>query len=215
MRYIINGTEIRTENAAKPSSQKSSAVGNYIEAISNAPSILDFGCGKLRYSDTLVSVASKVTFVDSDIQLNREQVIRGERTTVNKYVKSNYSGCKTISYEKLENHRSKYDVITCTNVLSAIPCKKTMSEVLGHISRLIKKDGFAIFVNQHRSSYFKKYNTGEKLLYGYVYSGPKGSSYYGILDKTVIERLLMKHGYSDIRTWIAGESTFAEARSNT
>jgi 2-polyprenyl-3-methyl-5-hydroxy-6-metoxy-1,4-benzoquinol methylase len=215
MRYKIKGAEIRTENAAKPSSQKSSAVDDYIGAISNAHLILDFGCGKLRYSDTLVSVASKVTFVDSDIQLNREQVIRGERTTVKHYVKSNYSGCKTIPYENLEKHRSKYDVITCTNVLSAIPCKKTISEIMGHISRLLKKDGFAIFVNQHRSSYFKKYESGEKMLHGYLYSGSKGSSYYGILDKVAMGRLLENHGYENIKTWIVGESTFSEARPNS
>ncbi|MDO6512714.1 class I SAM-dependent methyltransferase [Neptuniibacter sp. 2_MG-2023] len=215
MRYKIKGVEIRSENAAKPSSQKSSAVNDYIGTLSNAPLILDFGCGKLRYSDTLVSVASKVTFVDSDIQLNREQVIRGERTTVKQYVKSNYSGCKTIPYENLEKHRSKYDVITCTNVLSAIPCKKTISEVMAHISSLLKKDGFATFVNQHRSSYFKKYESGERMLHGYLYSGSKGSSYYGILDKAAIERLLKKHGYEIIKTWIVGESTFTEARPNS
>jgi 2-polyprenyl-3-methyl-5-hydroxy-6-metoxy-1,4-benzoquinol methylase len=215
MRYVIGGAEIRTENAAKPSSQKSSAVDDYIGSLENGPSILDFGCGKLRYSDTLVSVASKVTFVDSAVQLGREQVIRGDRTTVNKYVEANYAGCSTLSYEKLNEHRVKYDVITCTNVLSAIPCKKTISDVMNHILRLLKKDGFAIFVNQHRSSYFKRYESGEKLLHGFLYNGPKGSSYYGILDRTAIEQLLTAHGYRIIRTWCVGESTFSEAMPNS
>ncbi len=215
MRYKIKGKEIRTENAAKPSSQKSSVVDDYIGGILNKPSILDFGCGKLRYSDTLASVASKVTFVDSEIQLNREQVVRGERTTVKNYVKSNYSGCKTVPYESLDKHRSKYDVITCTNVLSAIPCKRMITDVLEHIIRLLKKDGVAIFVNQHRSSYFSKYETGAKILHGYLYSGSKGSSYYGILDTPVIERLLKKHEYEIIKTWVVGESTFTEARPNS
>lgn len=215
MRYFIGGAEIRTENAAKPSSQKSSAVDNYIGSLANDPLILDFGCGKLRYSDTLVSVASKVIFVDSSLQLGREQVIRGGRTTVNKYVEANYAGCSTLPYEKLNEHRVKYDVITCINVLSAIPCKKTVSDVMNHILRLLEKDGFAIFVNQHRSSYFKRYESGEKLLHGFLYNGPKGSSYYGVLDRVAIEKLLTEHGYRIIRTWCVGESTFSEATPNS
>ncbi|WP_417660665.1 class I SAM-dependent methyltransferase [Pseudomonas sp.] len=215
MRYVIGGAEIRTENAAKPSSQKSSSVDDYIGSLDNAPSILDFGCGKLRYSDTLVSAASKVTFVDSAVQLSRKQVIREEKTTVEKYVEANYPGCNTVSYEKLNEHNSKYDVITCTNVLSAIPCKETISDVMNHIFRLLKKDGLAIFVNQHRSSYFKRYESGERLLYGFLHSGPKGTSYYGVFDRTAIEQLLTEHGYRVIRTWCVGETTFSEAIPNS
>lgn len=215
MRYVINGAEIKTENAAKPNSQKSAAVDSYLSSLEGVSTILDFGCGKLRYADTLVSVASKVTFVDSAIQLTREQVIRGEKTTVNSYIRNNYPRCKTIPYENLGEHDSKYDVVTCTNVLSAIPCKRTLSDVLNHIRRLLSKGGFAIFINQHRSSYFKKYESGKKLLYGFLYSGPKGVSYYGVLDKEAIEDLLTKHGFRVKRTWCVGESTFSEAILNS
>jgi 2-polyprenyl-3-methyl-5-hydroxy-6-metoxy-1,4-benzoquinol methylase len=215
MRYLINGAEIRTENAAKPSSQKSAAVDSYLSSLEDISTILDFGCGKLRYADTLVSVSSKVTFVDSTIQLDREQLIRGEKTTVNSYVRANYPSCDTIPYEKLGEHDSKYNVVTCTNVLSAIPCKRTLSDVMNQIRRLLNKDGFAVFVNQHRSSYFKKYESGEKLLHGFLHAGPKGVSYYGILDRTAIEKLLTEHGFRVNRTWCVGESTFSEAVPNS
>lgn len=215
MRYLINGASIRTENAAKSSSQKSSAVDAYLLSLEGRPSVLDFGCGKLRYADTLVSVASDVTFVDSSVQIGREQVVRGEKTTVREYVQANYPGCSTVCFDELAEHEQKYDVVTCTNVLSAIPCKKTLSEVMAQIHRLLKRDGFAIFVNQHRSSYFKKYESGQKLLYGFLHTGPKGASYYGILDRTVIEELLTEHGYGGIRSWCVGESTFAEATPNS
>ncbi len=211
MRYIIDGVEIRSENAAKPSTQKSSSVDSYLGSIKGNPAILDFGCGKLRYSDTLVSVASEVTFVDSKLQLNRDQIIRGEKTNVKEYVETNYPHCQTIPYELLAKHNDSYDVITCTNVLSAIPCSKTLSEILDHILRLLKGNGLAIFVNQHRNSYFKKYESGEKLLHGYLRTGPKGTSYYGVLDGKTIEELLTKHGYDISKSWCVGESTFSEA----
>lgn len=215
MRYLIRGARIKTENAAKSSSQKSSAVEEYLLSLKGKPSVLDFGCGKLRYADTLVSVASKVTFVDSSVQIGRDQIVRGEKTTVREYVQANYPGCSTLCFEDLAEHEKKYDVVTCTNVLSAIPCKETLSEVMAHIHRLLKKDGLAIFVNQHRSSYFKKYESGQKLLYGFLHTGPKGTSYYGILDRTVIEELLTEHGYGGITSWCVGESTFAEATPNS
>ncbi|CAM3478440.1 MAG: class I SAM-dependent methyltransferase [Halomonas sp.] len=215
MRYLINGVSIRTENAAKSSSQKSSAVDAYLLSLKGKPSVLDFGCGKLRYADTLASVASDVTFVDSSVQIGREQLVRCEKTTVKEYVQENYRGCSIVCFEDLAEHEQKYDVVTCTNVLSAIPCKKTLSEVLAQIHRLLKRDGVAVFVNQHRSSYFKKYESGKKLLYGFLHSGPKGASYYGILDRAVIEELLTEHGYGGIRSWCVGESTFAEATSNS
>ncbi|GAB2188985.1 class I SAM-dependent methyltransferase [Sessilibacter sp. MAH1] len=214
MRYIIKNTEIRYENAAKPHTQKSKPVNDYLETISGRPSILDYGCGKLRYSDTLVKVASEVTFVDSEIQIGREQVIRGEITSVRKYVKKNYAGCKTVAAEKLETHKKRYDIVTCTNVLSAIPCDIALEDALRRIRELLKENGYAFFVNQHRSSYFKKYTLGKKWLYGYLYSGKRCDSYYGILDRERIECLLKENYYSIRRTWVIGESTFTEAHAD-
>lgn len=206
-------TEIRTENAAKPYCQKSLSVDSYIKSIQGKPSVLDFGCGKLRYSDSIFCVASRVTFVDSKIQLNREQIIRGEVTSVRNYIEKHYSNCLAINYESLGNHHKKYNVIICTNVLSAIPCPITISEALAHIRRLLSKSGWVVFVNQHRSSYFKKYESGSKWLYGHLYNGKRGSSYYGILNKPTIEKLLLENGYYIRRSWCVGESTYTEAAS--
>lgn len=183
MRYTINEAEIRSENAAKSCKQKSKVVDSYLKSISGRPSILDFGCGKLRCSDTLISVASKVTFVDSEIQLSRNQIVRGDFTTVRDYIKRHYPGCNAISFEGLHKHGLKYDFITCINVLSAIPCRKTINKVLDQIHRSLKRNGRAVFICQHRSSYFKKFSKGRKWLYGYINIGKKGVSYYGILDK--------------------------------
>lgn len=212
MRYEINGNEIRSENAAKPSSQKSSAVDEYLGSLRDGSSVLDFGCGKLRYSDTLVNVASTVTFVDSAVQLSRTQVIRGDRTSVRAYVENHYPNCRTVAYEEMGDHDSKYDIVTCTNVLSAIPCRDTLSNVLYEIRRALKPSGYAVFVNQHRSSYFKKYEDGQEHLFGYLYRGTRGSSYYGIIGKSSIEKLLREHEFANLTSWCVGESTFSEAR---
>lgn len=213
MRYLINGNHIRSENAAKPHTQKSKPVDDYLLSSGITNSVLDFGCGKLRYSDTLTKIAKTVTFVDSQIQLSRKQVIRGEQTTVIEFVSKNYPHCKTIPFEQIQNHQELYNLITCTNVLSAIPCKETLSSVILSIKKLLSSDGVAVFINQHRSSYFKKFESGKKHLNGYIYSNQKSTSYYGIFNRAVTQDLLLEHGFEIIKSWCVGESTFVEARS--
>lgn len=212
MRYLIDEEEIRAENTAKPYTQKSTVVDKYLYEIEGQPDILDFGCGKLRYSDTLRKVSGKLTFVDSDVQLCRLQMVREERTSVGAYIKNYYQGALAISFEELSSHDDRYDVITCTNVLSAIPCSKTITVILEHFARLVKSDGKIVIVNQYRSSAFKKYESGSKWLYGYKYHHRRGVSYYGILDKTRIEDLLTGSGFHVLKSWCVGEIVFTEAR---
>ncbi|PAU53562.1 methyltransferase domain-containing protein [Pseudomonas sp. PICF141] len=213
MRYLVNGTLIRSENAAKPHTQKSKPVEDYLLCRGKAHSILDFGCGKLRYSDTLTKIATSVTFVDSQIQLSRKQIIRDEQTSVTEFVSKNYPHCKTVPFEKLQEHQEQYNLITCTNVLSAIPCSETLSNVILNIKKLLSRDGVAVFINQHRSSYFKKFESGKKHLNGYIYKNQKSTTYYGIFNKTNTQELLLDNGFEIIKSWCVGESTFVEARS--
>lgn len=211
MRYQIAGIELRTENAAKPHTQQSTPVAEYLKTKGSVSTLLDFGCGKLRYSDILVSIAESTTFVDSEIQLSRLQSVRGIRTSVKEYVKANYQNCQTLSLEDISAHRMRYDLITCTNVISAIPCKQTLSSSLLQIKNLLKYDGVAIFINQHRSSYFKKYESGKKHMYGYLYQGRRGASYYGIMCRQTMSKLLTENGLTILKSWNQGESNFIEA----
>lgn len=214
MRYTIQGQIIKSENAAKPHNQKSKVIDEYLLSKAGNDTVLDYGCGKLRYADSLIKIGNKVTFVDSEVQLNRVQIIRGEKTNIPEYIKRNYPGCEAISIEKIESHAIRYDLITCTNVLSAIPCEETLSKVLSNIRNLLKPGGTAIFVNQHRSSYFKKHQTGQKHLHGYLYSGRRGHSYYGIMEKSKTEALVLSEGFELLRSWCIGESNIIEAATN-
>lgn len=211
MRYKISGKTLKTENAAKPHTQKSGEVVKYLLSQSKKRSILDYGCGKLRYSDVLAQLSDSITFVDSEIQLSRQQIVRGKKTSVRDFIKSHYDNCKTLPVESIAKHNSTYEFITCTNVLSAIPCQKSLDEALDQIYRLLHQNGTAIFINQHRSSYFKKYLAGTKHLYGHLYDGAKGTSYYGILDKKSTEDLLKKNKFTIKKSWCRGESTYIEA----
>lgn len=214
MRYVVQGQIIKSENAAKPYNQKSKVIDEYLLSKCRTNTVLDYGCGKLRYADSLIKIGKKVTFVDSELQLKREQIIRGEKTNISDYVKRHYPNCEAISIETIGNHTTRYDLITCTNVLSAIPCEETLSKAISNIRNLLKPGGTAIFVNQHRSSYFKKYQSGKKHLHGYLYSGRRGHSYYGIMEKSKTEALVLSEGFELLRSWCVGESNIIEATTN-
>ena len=211
MRYTISGNTLRSENAARSHMQKSHQVVDYLLSKGTVDNILDYGCGKLRYSDTLLALSDNITFVDSEIQLSRQQIIRSERTSVSDYISSNYEKCKSIPIEKISEHKEKYKLITCTNVLSAIPCNEALIGALNQIRRLLHESGTAIFINQHRSSYFKLYKSGDKHLYGHLYKGNRGIYYYGILNKEQTINLLTNQGFVINRSWNNGESNYIEA----
>lgn len=214
MRYVVQGQIIKSENAAKPYNQKSKAIDEYLLSKCKKNTVLDYGCGKLRYADSLIKIGKKVTFVDSELQLKREQIIRGEKTNISDYVNRHYPNCEVISIETIDSHTTRYDLITCTNVLSAIPCEEALSKAISNIRNLLKPGGTAIFVNQHRSSYFKKYQSGKKHLHGYLYSGRRGHSYYGIMEKSKTEALVLSEGFELLRSWCVGESNIIEATTN-
>lgn len=211
MHYILNGITIKSENAAKPEAQASKSVVNYLLDKKGIERILDFGCGKLRYSETLNKIGVSVTYVDSRVQLTRLQTIKGTKTNVVKYVADNYQGALVVPFEEIDHHKEKYQLITCTNVISAIPCEETLKKVLAKINDLLDSDGCAVFVNQHRNSYFKRFLSGQKRLFGYIYKGKRGYSYYGIITPDVMTKLLECNGYKVLKSWTVGESNFVEA----
>jgi 2-polyprenyl-3-methyl-5-hydroxy-6-metoxy-1,4-benzoquinol methylase len=174
--------------------------------------VLDFGCGKLRYSNLIAAIGERATFVDSEIQLSRLQRIRGRLTTVRDFVTCHYPHGRVVSAESLERHKSKYDLITCINVLSAIPSKSVLEQALNAIGRLTHKSGMAVFVNQHRNSYYTRFEKDSRHLFGHLIKGKHGYSYYGLLPPAQMSALLVGHGFAVSEAWTEGEINFVEAR---
>ena len=82
-----------------------------IESTNKNGNALDFGCGKLRYSEQLVNKFETVTFLDSRRQLERVQIIRGVQTTIPDYVINNYKNANIVSYENIDKITNHYDFI--------------------------------------------------------------------------------------------------------
>lgn len=214
MNYKIHDVTIRSENAAKPHTMPSGYLCRYLKELNKSGKALDFGCGKLRYAEELTNKFSAVTFVDSSKQLERTQIVRGIKTSVNEYVMKNYNGASSVSFENIELITEKYDFILCSNVLSAIPCVDTINNVVSRINLLLKEDGEALIVNQYRSSYFKKYEDGVKHLYGYIHKNSKGSSYYGLLDECTVKKICFSNGLLILDSWSKAGSSYVKVGRN-
>jgi 2-polyprenyl-3-methyl-5-hydroxy-6-metoxy-1,4-benzoquinol methylase len=208
MQYNINGKVINSHNAAKPHSQSAKGVVECLNDVGPVKSILDFGCGKLRYSSYLSEISRDLCFVDSKVQLERVQTIKGERSSVIDYVDNHYPKSRCVALENIEKLHETFDLIFCSNVLSAIPCKNTLNETMASIFKLLSSSGTALIVNQHRSSYFKKFEEGDPHLYGYLHQGRRGTSYYGIINKDAILELATTHNLN-AEIWVKGDRTFA------
>ncbi|WP_252152322.1 class I SAM-dependent methyltransferase [Escherichia coli] len=179
-----------------------------IESTNKNGNALDFGCGKLRYSEQLVNKFETVTFLDSRRQLERVQIIRGVQTTIPDYVINNYKNANIVSYENIDKITNHYDFILCANVLSAIPCESTIHKILSAIRELLKSDGEALIVNQYKSSYFKRYESGIKHLHGYIYQNSRNAFYYGLLDVDTVSKICSDNNLEIIKSWSKAGSSY-------
>jgi 2-polyprenyl-3-methyl-5-hydroxy-6-metoxy-1,4-benzoquinol methylase len=212
VRYKVSGREIRSENAAKPHTQQSGVVADYLRSLTRVSAILDYGCGKLRYSNLIATLGRRVTFVDSTIQLTRLQRVRGKHTTVMEFVSRNYRHGRVVAAEEWRGTTARYDLVTCINVLSAIASRQALNGALDNIREATRQSGLAVFINQHSNSRFKRYSQGKKHLFGHIHRGKGSNFYYGLLSAPRVVRLLTNRGFEIRKTWQSGEINFVEAR---
>jgi SAM-dependent methyltransferase len=214
MRYKVGPLEIRSENAAKPLSQAAQPLVKWLRRSSHVSLALDYGCGKLRYSGHLAKKCRRLTLVDSRIQLDRVQMVAGRRATVREFAKRKWPNCKVLSVEEFDAPRSTYDFILCANVLSAIPDKSVLSQVLGRLSRSLKPRGLCLFVSQYRNSDFRKMAASKNArphLYGWILVTKRGAFYYGVLDVGRVKELIERRGFLITESWTEGESAYVLA----
>jgi len=198
MRYVIRGLEIRSENAAKPAGSASRWVLRWIRCLPHDLSGLDIGCGKLRYTIPLSKRIAKVTAVDSSVQLDRLQIVSGRLRSVRLYASESLRNVKIHSLEDSTWRRRRYQVVLCTNVLSAIPCTKTRQRLVRDAFSCLAPDGKLLITTQYRNSHFSGWKTDPKAipyLDGFLVTGKRGTSFYGLLDAAALTSLCLRCGF--------------------
>ena len=146
--------------------------------------MLDYGCGKLRYTIPLAEKGCNVVAVDSIEQIDKIQNVNDIKTSVRKYVNNYIQNVKVYSLEDTEWINSRYKFIVCCNVLSAIPVYKERIKIFKNIKKVLDDNGRALISIQYRNSYFNKYierKDCRRYYDGWIIESNNNPAFYGLI----------------------------------
>ncbi|MBN8207876.1 class I SAM-dependent methyltransferase [Bacillus sp. NTK071] len=201
---------VKSEYAAKSILQQSNWLLEWINELPQSSVILDYGCGKLRYTIPLLNRVKEVIAVDSKEQINRTQKLdRVNHLTITDFAEEedNLSVFTTDEFD-MANY---FDWAICTNVLSAIPYEEERVNVLTTIRKALKFEGKALITTQYRNSYFKSYESKKnavKYKDGWLIKNNNNYSFYGIIPPSSLRDLCEKAGLKVIECRSVGESAY-------
>lgn len=216
MHYKYQDIIVKSENSAKPISTPSndmlSLLGDFIQ---NSDAVLDFGCGKLRYTIPLSKIAKIVIGVDSKEQLTRIINISGETTTLVEYAKQ-YKNVKLYTLCSPDWKDIKYDKVILSHVLSSIPFEEERIKVVKTLRDVMVENSTLLACTNHRMSYFKKWDQSDKVIKyneGYLVKEPH-TSYFGKIDKVKLAGYFESNGFEILKSFIIEDNSYCICKRN-
>jgi 2-polyprenyl-3-methyl-5-hydroxy-6-metoxy-1,4-benzoquinol methylase len=198
MRYRIPGFGIiRSENAAKPPSQKSQYLVDLLSKLEKVEFSVDYGAGKLRYLEEILNTSSEVTIVDSIEQIDRAQIIFGQVQSIRDYASSKNAIHVETTKQFLEC-AGEYDRAFLANVLQIVPIPKIRVQILKRIFRSLKPGGQLIACVQYRNSDFTrmaKMQNSTIFKDGMIIKHLRGTSFYGFIKPDIFQSLIEQAGF--------------------
>jgi hypothetical protein len=190
MHYKLRkGIVVKTENAAKSDKQPSAFLAKLIEKLPPVSDTFDYGCGKLRYMDSIRKTTNALVLVDSEIQLSRAQILKGSTNSIRGYVGRSNS-ISVYSDVEFAGVRQKFDRGFCINVLR--------KRVLETIRTKLRKGAPCLFVAQYRNSDFdrmKRMANAKPWLDGFLIDSLRGYSFYGLIAPDRLSKIVSKAGF--------------------
>jgi hypothetical protein len=139
-------------------------------------------------------------------------LLGGEPTTVREFVRGQLPLARVLSTTEFASDSQRYDFVLCANVLPVIPNRHMRAEALRSLSEHMSKLGRCLFVCQYRNSYFTNIPNvrGAKAhMNGWVVlREADASSYFGILPREQLQRIVSRSGFHVLRSWIFGQSVY-------
>jgi hypothetical protein len=216
MRYRIGkDIVIRSENAAKPETQSSAYLTALISRLEQVRSSFDFGCGKLRYQRVIAKTTNVLALIDSEVQLSRQQMIRGHLTTIRDHVRrSNDVDAYTVAqFASLER---RFDRGFCINVLPVIPFANVRLRIVQLMRAKLKPGGLCLFVVLYRNSDFTRMQRQPNCKpcgNGFLMDSLRGYSFFGLIPPTALARLVEQAGFVVESISLDGGTAYLWARS--
>lgn len=198
MRYrITSKIEVRSENAAKPYSQSSRFLRRIIAGLPQVSTTFDYGCGKLRYYNDIVETTNTLSVVDSNIQITRQQLIFGRKSSITEYFDLS-NRVSVLDLERFAERPSKFERGFCINVLSVIPFYVDRRKLLGTIFEKLQTGGECLFVVQYRNSDFSRMSklpNARKWRDGFLIDSYRGYSFYGLISPDKLSKMVSSAGF--------------------
>jgi hypothetical protein len=194
---IAPGILVKSENAAKPASQSSAYLSEILKKLPRVQASFDFGCGKLRYANKILSSSDTLAVVDSEIQLSRRQTLRGVTTSIRDLVrKSN----RLAAYDNLEfeNLSQRFERGFCINVLSVVPIYVERQRILKSIASHLQSGSQCLFVVQYRNSDFTRMSrmpNARPWRDGFLINSLRGYSFYGLISPARLMSMLKRSDF--------------------
>lgn len=178
-------------------------------------STLDYGCGKLRYSELILKTTDVLTIVDSEIQLSRVQKIGSKKTSIRQSIRASN---RIDAYNTIEfsHQQTKFDRAFCINVLSVIPTRSVRARVIELIASKLKRGGTCLFVVQYRNSDFSRMrNLSNARVWGdgILIDSLRGHSFYGLIPPKDLMRLIRKAGLEIVEQKLNDGSVYLLAKA--
>ena len=212
MHYIIDNKVIKSELAAKSTKQTNSHMLQIIDELPSGLTVLDYGCGKLRYSIPLASKAKTVIAIDSSFQIEKKQIVNGMKMTIRDYDQSNLY-VYDINSEIWRKHT--YDLVFCINVLSAVPCDMERRNILTNAYAVLKNGGFVLIAVQYRNSYYNQYSKRSDTIRfhdGWLIKRKENMySFYGIPSEEKVVEMCINVGFNEVNTHRLNGSYYIKA----
>lgn len=191
------GIVVKTENAAKPESQSSAYLKALLTKLPHVETCFDYGCGKLRYCDSISERTDTLAIVDSEIQLSRWQTLKGAKTSIRDlFGRSNR--ISVYNDQEFIRQRDRFDRAFCINVLSVIPILSVRRQVLKVIRDRLAANGACLFVVQYRNSDFtrmKAMPNAQLWRDGFLINSLRGYSFYGLIPPKRLISMLERAGF--------------------
>lgn len=214
MHYKIgNGIVIKTENAAKPHKQVSAFLVGRLRALASVESSFDYGCGKLRYRDAILARSNSLTVVDSEIQIDRDQILYGREISIRELVRSS-NRVRALNAEEFRKLNERFDRAFCINVLSVIPIFSERQRVLRNIHSKLKTGGTCLFVVQYRNSDFSrmaKMKNARRWRDGFLIDSLRGYSFYGLISPDRLTKMVVSAGFDIVGSELNEGSVYLTA----
>jgi hypothetical protein len=189
---------VKTENAAKPEKQASSYLKELLSKLPTVDSSFDYGCGKLRYVNSILGRTNTLSIVDSEIQLSRAQKLKGINTSIRRLLNRS-NRISIYNDEQFSELNANYDRGFCINVLSVIPIIARRRQVLNTIREKLRPRGTCLFVVQYRNSDFTRMSqmsNARPWRDGFLIESRRGYSFYGLIRPERLIAMVKKAGFS-------------------